>query len=1070
MVPLKISHYTISEQIGVGSGGVAYRAHDALLKRDVAIEVLPDGALADEDARESFRKLALSLAELHHPNIAAVYEFGSEDGKDFLVTEYITGETLDSKLASGALPVSEVMDLGFQLADGLSAAHERALVHGGVKPANLRVTSDGRLKILGFGLAQSMPQASDATVTTFETASHEVSGALPYMAPEQLYGEKADAAGDIWSAGAVLYEMATGTRPFPQENPSQLIAAILNGSPKRPNKVNPGIPADLSRIILKALTKDPKARYGSAGEMARDLGKLHSSYSLNVRSGRSWGRSRTAVAVAAVALVLITATVFFLRRHRPDIPLFSVIPHHRTVAVLGFKNISGDATKSWLSTALSEMLTTDLSEGGQLRAVPGDNVAQMKLSLALPEADNFNPKTLRRIRQNLGSDDVVVGSYLSLSEHLQLDVRLQDTKTGETVAAVSEKGSESHLDDLVSKAGDELRTQLGVAPLSQAQSAQVRATMPDNPEAARLYSQGLQDLRVFNSLAARDALEKAISLKPDYAPARAALASAWSSLGYDDKAQEQAEKALDFSSTASDEERIQIEGRSHEILKQWPEASENYQVLWKFYPDRVDYGLSLARIQLSGGQADDAEKTLAQLRALTSAEADAARINLLDATIGAARGDFERERSMAELAMQQGQSIDANLLVARTLIYQCNALERMGQPEKADQLCMQAKNLYDAGGNRGSAAAALQELGDNLFDQGKYRAARKDFEAAQAVFREIGAQRDIRNSNERIGNVLYNEGKSLESETYYKQALRYDEGIHDLAALASDYGNIANDLDDLGDLKGELELQQKSLAAFNEVGNSRGACETFYNLGNLSLETGNLAGAKKYYDQALSSATEINYRMAEPQPMTGLGDVMEARGDLVGARKQYSQALVLADQEKLQGYAATIRLSIAIVSLEEGKFSEGEALARQVVKSTDRAGGDSSGGAAWAILSRNLTAEGKLGESQAAADKAIAGSRQASGQVSHFEPNLADALVKAKTGKVEEARKELESGLAAAQKYGYRIYEYEFRLALCEIEMPSDAAAGRADLAKLETDARALGFVLIASEAHRLAI
>jgi eukaryotic-like serine/threonine-protein kinase len=1070
MVPFKLSHYRVEEQIGAGGMGVVYRAHDEQLERDVAIKILPTGSLADEGARKRFRKEALALAKLNHPNIATVYEFGSEDGTDFLVTEYIAGATLDDKLSSGPLPADEVVRLGIQLTDGLAAAHERGIVHRDVKPANLRLTSDGRLKILDFGLSQLMPHVSE-TLTAMETASNEISGTFPYMAPEELQGKKSDASGDIWSAGVVLYEMATGKRPFPQTNPSLLIKAILNESPELPSEVNPEIPEKLDRVILKALAKDPKVRYRSASEFERDLGKPLIAQSPTARS--RWSKKKTGVVVGIAAVVLVSAAAAtFLVSRRRHIPLLSPArTRHRTVAVLGFKNLSGDTTKAWLSTALSEMLNTELSEGGQLRTVSGESVAQMKLNLALPDAESFSPKTLGRIRRNLGSDDVVVGSYVALgSGDLRLDVLLQDTKTGETVATVSEEGSESRIDDVIGKAGAELRGQLGAAPLSEAQSAQVRTSLPDNVETVRLYSEGLQDIRLFNFLAAQKVLEKAASLNPDFAPAHSALAAAWSSLGYDEKAKQQAQKALDLSSTASSEERMQIVGRSHELLKQWPEAVENYRALWGFYPDSVDAGLSLARVEMSAGMIKEAEETLAQLRTLTASEEDAARIDLLDATIGEAQGDFKREQSMAEQSMTQAQSIGANLLVARTLVLQCDAWERMGHPEKADELCNQAKDLFDLSGNRGAAAVALQMQGDGLFDKGDYRGARKRYETALDVFSEIGAQRGIRDSNERIGNVLYNEGKPLESETHYNKSLQYDQGVHDLDALASDYGNIANDLDDLSDLNGELKMQQQSLAAFNEVKNHRGAAETLNNLGNLSVEMGNLRDAKKYYDQALALATQISYRMAEPQPMTGLGEVMQAQGDLDGANKQYGQALALAESEKIEDFARFIRLSMALAALDEGKFPEAQTLARQVLDSLDKAGGDSGTvGAAWAILSRSLAREGKLTEARAAADKALASSRQAVGQAAHFEPNLADALVNAKMGKVAEARQQLESTLSKAQKYGYRSYEYELRLALCEIEMQSDAAAARADLAKLETDARSIGFLLIATKAHNLA-
>src|SRR5437899_16939 len=227
LVGQTFGHYRILEQIGAGGMGVVYRAHDEQLERDVAIKVLPIGTLADEASRKRFRKEALALAKLNHPNIATVHEFGTQDGTDFLVTEYIPGVTLDDKLANGVLPSKEVVALGIQLAQGLSAAHENGVVHRDLKPANLRLTSDGRLKILDFGLAQLMPHASDLGLTATVTKSQEVTGTLPYMAPEQLRGQRADQRTDIYSAGAVLYEISTGKRPYQQTSGPQLISAIL---------------------------------------------------------------------------------------------------------------------------------------------------------------------------------------------------------------------------------------------------------------------------------------------------------------------------------------------------------------------------------------------------------------------------------------------------------------------------------------------------------------------------------------------------------------------------------------------------------------------------------------------------------------------------------------------------------------------------------------------------------------------------------------------------------------------------------------------------------------------------
>ncbi len=1065
MVGARLSHYRIEEQIGAGGMGVVYRAHDELLDRDVAIKVLPPGLLADESARKQFRKEALSLARLNHPNIATVHEFGSQDGTDFLVTEYIAGITLDVKLSGGALPPAEVVRLGVQLAEGLAAAHRQGIVHRDLKPGNLRLSSDGRLKILDFGLAQFMPRASELGATATMTKSQDTSGTLPYMSPEQLGGEPADARSDIWAAGAVLYELSTGQRPFPQSVSALLISAILNEAPTAPSTVNPAVPKQLDRVILKALARDRAQRQQSAGELAADLAQ-----STTAAAPVSQGRRSNAWwygLAAAAALVIAFAGYFFFRSHR--MTSGSPVNRRRSVAVLGFKNLSASPDKSWLSTAISEMLTTELSQGDQLRAIPGESIAQMKMSLALPDAESFSQQTLTRIRQNLGSDDVVLGSYLPLGNGLlRLDVRLQDAVAGETLASVSEKGSESEIDSLVSKAGAELRAKLGVGALSDAQSALVKASLPSTPEAARLYSQGLQKLRLLDALAARESLEKAAALDPDHAPTHSALAEAWSDLGYESKAKEQAKRALELSSHSSREERLVIEGRAHELLDENPQAIESYRALWEFFPDNIDYGLFLLRAQVAGGHATDAEKTLGELRKLTLSDADAARIDLAEGTIAYSVSDFKRTQVLAEQAASGGRAVGANLLVASALQVEADAWEHMGQAQKALDLSKQARDLYVSAGDRRGVARALLTEGDVLYDQGEFEGARKKFEDAIPVFREIGAQKSIRSAVERIGNVYYSQGNMSEARKYYERGMAFDREINDPFALGSDYGNLANALDGLGDLKGALKMQQESLAEFTQIGERRGISTTENNLGNLLVEMGNLDEAKKYFELALAMTREISYRRGEPYPIAGIGDALLPQGDLEGARQKFNEALALCKELNDEDFVAQLHVSLAAVDLFEKRYSEGEDLARQAIAGYEK--DNSTGNAAWseAVLSRNLLGDGKLAEARSAAERALALSQKTTDQTPRYEAAFADARVKAKSGKFAEARTEVEATLASATKIGYGLYEYEARLTIGEIDLASGAASAQSYLAALEKDARAHGALLIANEAQAL--
>jgi serine/threonine protein kinase len=272
-----LGHYRILEPLGAGGMGIVYRAHDLQLDRDVALKVLRVGTLNDGSARARFRKEALALARINHPNIATVHEFSAQDGVDFLVTEYITGITLDSKLLGGSLSQQEAVDLGVQMAQGLEAAHEQGIVHRDLKPANLRLAHSGQLKILDFGLAKLSGRVDGATVTA--TLTEELSGTIPYMSPEQVRGQQVDHRSDIWAAGAVLYEMVTGQRPFPERHLPQLIDNILRQPVKLPSSVHAGITAGLESIILKALDKDPERRYQSARELRVDLNRLKSTAS-----------------------------------------------------------------------------------------------------------------------------------------------------------------------------------------------------------------------------------------------------------------------------------------------------------------------------------------------------------------------------------------------------------------------------------------------------------------------------------------------------------------------------------------------------------------------------------------------------------------------------------------------------------------------------------------------------------------------------------------------------------------------------------------------------------------------
>ena len=418
MVGKTASHYRILEKIGAGGMGVVYRARDERLQRDVALKVLPAGTLADETARKRFRKEALALSQLNHPNIATVHDFDTQEQTDFLVMELIPGATLTEKLAAGPLAEKEISRLGGQLAQGLAAAHEQGVVHRDLKPGNLRVTPDGRLKILDFGLATLRRPVGESASTVTAGETGVVAGTLPYMAPEQLRGEKADARSDIYAAGVVLYEMATGRRPFAEAQGPPLVAAILQQPPPAPSGLNKKVSPALELIILKALDKEPERRYQSARELAVDLERLTGPVAVAAvapRGAQRAPRRWLLAAAAALALLLAAVAVYLMGTHRPALDSLAVLP---------FVNAGGRAPPGpdadYLSDGITDILIKSLSQLPNLKVISRTSVFRYKGREIDPQA----------VGRDLRVQAVLTGQVVQRGDNLSVTAELVDARDG----------------------------------------------------------------------------------------------------------------------------------------------------------------------------------------------------------------------------------------------------------------------------------------------------------------------------------------------------------------------------------------------------------------------------------------------------------------------------------------------------------------------------------------------------------------------------------------------------------------------------------------------------------------
>jgi len=417
-----LGHYQVLEKVGRGGVGEVFRARDQHLGREVAVKVLLPGTLVDDHSRSRFHKEAIALSRLNHPNIATIHDFDTQHSLDFLVMEFIHGVTLAARLSQGPLPEKEVLTLGAQLAEGLAAAHDKGVEHRDLKPGNLRVTTEGKLKILDFGMAKLRTPVTDSAETESLTETGLIQGTPPYMAPEQWLHLEMDPRTDIHAAGAVLYEMATGQAPFSTADRSKLVGAILYSAPQQPSSINSRISPELDRIITKCLEKEPEDRYQSAKELAIDLQRLlrekyspHPPARAESRQWSGFAHRRVVIGVGiALAAILVAALARVLWLGSPTASGLA------SIAVLPFTDLSPGHDHEYFSDGLAEEILNNLTK------IPNLKVAARSSAFQFRGANN----DARAIGQKLSVQNLLEGSVQTVGTRVRISVHLTQADAG----------------------------------------------------------------------------------------------------------------------------------------------------------------------------------------------------------------------------------------------------------------------------------------------------------------------------------------------------------------------------------------------------------------------------------------------------------------------------------------------------------------------------------------------------------------------------------------------------------------------------------------------------------------
>jgi serine/threonine protein kinase/tetratricopeptide (TPR) repeat protein len=1118
--------YRIVRMLGEGGMGQVYEAEDSELGESVALKTLRSEAAGDERAVARFKREIQLARKVTHPHVCRIFDVGThvaENGGSltFLTMELLRGENLSDRLRRmGPLVEADALPIARQMAGALDAAHQAGVVHRDFKSSNV-LLCDGpiglRAVVTDFGLARAAAGEGGPPQSRTLTQLGEVVGSPPYMAPEQLASGEITGRTDVYALGVVLFEMVTGTWPFMGDTPLATALKRLSEPPPSPRLHAKALSLRWEATILRCLERQPGRRFASAGEAVRGL----------FPGGHPRRRRWPLVLGLCVLAGLVGGGASWLIKRSSPLPVRSAAVadlarttgSRRSVAILGFKNLSGQPDAAWLSTALAEMLTTELAAGERLRVCAGEQVARAKADLSLASTETLAVDTLGQLHRKLGVDYVILGSYLvtgdpgHASGRLRLDLRLQEIKSGELVASLVESGATTELSEIVGRVTRAVRERLGAGALTPTEVGALRASLPQSPLSARHYAEGLDGLRHFEYRAAREHLERAVAADPSFALAHSALAEALARLGYQDRARREGQRALELARRLGREENLLVEARYYEITDESAKALQSYRTLWKFFPDNVDYGVELARLEAESTNSKDALATVQALRALPAPLSEDPRIDLAEAD-AALWTDTPRARAAAARAISRGSALGARLVVAQGEIVESRTLQMLGETDAATRAREEASRILAQIGDPGRLARELDRAASLLEVRGDAKAARRVRDEALAAWRKLGEPRVLAHALSRLAEDERDSRDAPAARSHFREALTLARTADDQAGAAGIELQLAQLALDEGDSQGGLAQIDQAVATYRRLGEPESLADGLvraagildgHNLfaranataeeavavrrtvgeafatsnalflaANVAWQVGELARARAHLEEAAQLASSIGNQVFVAIYTGLLAHVIREQGDLQAARATTARAIEMARRQGMSAeQAALIAGSIGRLELDEGHPAAAEALARSAAEGLARQKLPMVGEASvLRVLALALLAQDKIEEARKVAARIQSLATQTRGPTAGAldREHRVEALLLASSHKPADCQAALgmlERDQSWLHQIGLIQYELEVRLAHGQIQRScGQVDQARSELSALARDATSRGFGGIAHRAR----
>jgi tetratricopeptide (TPR) repeat protein/predicted Ser/Thr protein kinase len=880
--------YLIVETLGEGGMGAVYKAKDLELDRLVALKVIRPELARNPAIIDRFKQELLLSQRVTHRNVIRIYDLGEGDGVKFITMEYIEGQDLRSVVRERKkLPPAEAVGILEQVCLALDAAHSVGVIHRDLKPQNVMIDQTGRVLVMDFGLARTLE--GDGM-----TQSGALVGTMEYMSPEQALGKTLDQRSDLFSAGLIFYELLTGQMPFHAES---ALASLIRRTQERAipiSDVDASIPPNLTAIVSKCLERDLNLRYQSANELLADLecwqGKIAAA-TLQFRHVRRWAPSAWPwIGLGLAVLILATAGIRYRGLLFPTKPAQPAVARPEvSLAILPFRNGSGDAALDWLGPSLADMLSTDVGQSARLRTVSPTSLHQIFSDLHISSTTVLDPATLRRVADFSNADRVVWGQYAKFGDQIRIDATLQDIKNDRTVPLKIDVPSEKEIPGAVDRLAESIREKLAL-PEDVLNELRSSSFQPSSQSVAALrdYNQGIELQRDGKNLEAQKHFEEATKEDASFALAFSRLAQAYSSLGYDNEAEQSAKKAVTLSQNLPEAEKYLISAIELQVVKNYSAAIKAYENLAKVSPDNSDVKSALASLYQDSGDLAKARDYYQQI--LSSNPKDvAATLNLgrIETKSGNAQGSFDFLNRAYSLAVQVGNEEQKATSLHLTAV----AYRMLSKPQEVLRSEQEAIAIWRQVGQKRGLAFSLNETARAQASLGKYKEALHNFQEALQIRREIGDKRGLGDTLIDLGNFYDDRGNRDQALKMYKDSLQLQRDLGNESMQAICLNNIGSVYSDKGQYEDALTYFQQALQLREKSKVPQDIVDAVHNLGFTSAEMGQYEQAISYYLRALDLRRTMNDPQGAAIESYSLGVLFDYQGRFGAAINSTQEAL-----------------------------------------------------------------------------------------------------------------------------------------------------------------------------------